>query len=127
MDNTPDYKENLAFAPGDWSDSGIKATTDRTVSMIAIVDRLERLQTKYDMAVGMLMSICMTLEEEKKLPNVVKDIKDLLSILRQNKKEKYITFHTGKWTFQHKGKYLGRYATLDEAIYARDEYLKNKQ
>lgn len=44
MDNTPDYKENLAFAPGDWSDSRVKGNTDRTASSIQLIEKIEELE-----------------------------------------------------------------------------------
>ena len=46
MNNTPDYKENLAFAPGDWSDSRVKTNTDRTASTIQLIEKIEELETE---------------------------------------------------------------------------------
>lgn len=39
-------------------------------------------------------------------------------------KVKYITYIIGKWVVRVRGKYLGRFSTLDEAIKVRDEYMK---
>lgn len=44
MDNTPDYKENLAFAPGDWSDSRVNGNTDRTATTIKLIEKIEELE-----------------------------------------------------------------------------------
>ena len=43
MNNTPDYN-NLAFAPGDWSDSRVNGNTDRTASTIQLVEKIEELE-----------------------------------------------------------------------------------
>lgn len=126
MNNTPDYTNNLAFAPGDWSDSRVTGNTDRTVTTIRLIEKIEELQKKHDMAMNMLTTVYLTLQQKNTFPEVRGDIKDLLITLKKKKKEKYITFHTGKWTFQYRGKYLGRYKTLDEAVAARDEYIRSK-
>lgn len=44
MNNTPDYKNNLAFAPGDWSDSRVKGNTDRTATTIQLIEKIEELE-----------------------------------------------------------------------------------
>lgn len=44
MNNTPDYNNNLAFAPGDWSDSRVVGNTDRTVSTIQLIEKIEELE-----------------------------------------------------------------------------------
>lgn len=44
MNNTPDYTNNLAFAPGDWSDSRVTNTTDRTESTIKLIEKIEELE-----------------------------------------------------------------------------------
>ena len=44
MNNTPDYKNNLAFAPGDWSDSRVTNNTDRTASTIQLIEKIEELE-----------------------------------------------------------------------------------
>ena len=44
MNNTPDYNNNLAFAPGDWSDSRVTNNTDRTASTIQLVEKIEELE-----------------------------------------------------------------------------------
>ena len=44
MDNTPDYTNNLAFAPGDWSDSRVNGNTDRTASTIQLIEKIEQLE-----------------------------------------------------------------------------------
>lgn len=44
MNNTPDYKNNLAFAPGDWSDSRVNGNTDRTASTIHLIEKIEQLE-----------------------------------------------------------------------------------
>ena len=44
MNNTPDYNNNLAFAPGDWSDSRVTNTTDRTESTIKLIEKIEELE-----------------------------------------------------------------------------------
>lgn len=44
MNNTPDYKENLAFAPGDWSDSRVTNNTNRTASTIQLIEKIEELE-----------------------------------------------------------------------------------
>ena len=47
MSDCEDYENNLAFPPeGDWADAGLKATTDRTDSMIEVVNMLERSSRK---------------------------------------------------------------------------------
>lgn len=112
---------------GDWSDSRVTNTTDRTNSMIEVIEKLEELQKKYDMAIGMLTAVYTTLKQNNSFPEVRSDIKDLLQFVKKTKKEKYITFHTGRWTFQYRGKYLGRYATLEQAITARDDYLRIRE
>lgn len=43
-DNTPDYNNNLAFAPGDWSDSRVVGNTDRTASTIQLIEKIEELE-----------------------------------------------------------------------------------
>lgn len=111
---------------GDWSDSRVVKTTDRTESMVTMVDRLEQLQKKCDIAINMLTSVYVELQEKGLLDELRSNIHDALSLVKQSRKEKNITFHTGKWTFQHKGKYIGRYKSLDEAVAARDEYIRSK-
>ena len=44
MNNTPDYKNNLAFAPGDWSDSRVNGNTDRTATTIQLIEKIEQLE-----------------------------------------------------------------------------------
>ena len=44
MNNTPDYKNNLAFAPGDWSDSRVTGNTDRTATTIQLIEKIEELE-----------------------------------------------------------------------------------
>lgn len=44
MHNTPDYNNNLAFAPGDWSDSRVNGNTDRTASTIQLIEKIEELE-----------------------------------------------------------------------------------
>ena len=44
MNNTPDYNNNLAFAPGDWSDSRVNGNTDRTASTIQLIEKIEELE-----------------------------------------------------------------------------------
>ena len=111
---------------GDWSDSKVNNNTDRTESMVAMVDRIEELQRKCDIAVNMLTAVYVELQAEGLLDEFRANIHDSLSLLKHSRKEKNITFHTGKWTFQYKGKYIGRYKTLDEAVAARDEYIRSK-
>lgn len=111
---------------GDWSDSRVVGNTDRTESMVAMVNRLEETQRRCDIAVNMLTSVYTELQEKGLLDELRANIHDALSLVKQSRKEKYITFHTGKWTFQYKGKYVGRYKTLDEAVAARDEYIRSK-
>lgn len=126
MNNTPDYNNNLAFAPGDWSDSRVNTNTDRTASTIQLIEKIEELQRKCDIAINMLTAVYVELQAEGLLDEFRSNIHDSLSLLKQSRKEKNITFHTGKWTFQYKGKYIGRYKTLDEAVAARDEYIRSK-
>ena len=44
MNNTPDYENDLAFAPGDWSDSRVNGNTDRTASTIQLIEKIEQLE-----------------------------------------------------------------------------------
>lgn len=44
MNNTPDYNNNLAFAPGDWSDSRVNGNTDRTATTIQLIEKIEELE-----------------------------------------------------------------------------------
>ena len=44
MNNTPDYNNNLAFAPGDWSDSRVNTNTDRTATTIQLIEKIEELE-----------------------------------------------------------------------------------
>jgi hypothetical protein len=111
---------------GDWSDSRVVKTTDRTESTIQLVEKIEELQRKCDIAVNMLTAVYVELQAEGLLDEFRANIHDSLSLLKHSRKEKNITFHTGKWTFQYKGKYIGRYKTLDEAVAARDEYIRSK-
>ena len=46
MNNTPDYNNNLAFAPGDWSDSRVTGNTDRTVTTIQLIEKIEELENE---------------------------------------------------------------------------------
>ena len=46
MNNTPDYNNNLAFAPGDWSDSRVTNNTDRTASTIHLIEKIEQLENE---------------------------------------------------------------------------------
>ena len=114
------------MSEGDWSDSKVNNNTDRTESMVAMVDRIEELQRKCDIAVNMLTAVYVELQAKGLMDELRGDIHDALSLVKQSRKEKNITFHTGKWTFQYKGKYIGRYKTLDEAVAARDEYIRSK-
>ena len=114
----------MVQSEGDWSDSRVVKTTDRTESMVAMVNRLEETQRRCDIAVNMLTSVYTELQEKGLLDELRANIHNALSLVKQSRKEKYITFHTGKWTFQYKGKYVGRYNTLDEAIQAREDYLR---
>lgn len=47
MSDYEDYENNLAFPPaGDWSDSRVLKTTDRTESTLELVNMIERLNHK---------------------------------------------------------------------------------
>lgn len=77
MNNTPDYKENLAFAPGDWSDSRVTGNTDRTVTTIRLIEKIEELE-----------------KENKKLRDAIKFQNDFIDFVGNESTKILLTLQT---------------------------------
>ena len=83
MNNTPDYNNNLAFAPGDWSDSRVNGNTDRTATTIKLIEKIEQLEKEN----AQLRKWCEEFnaldvaEENKKLRDAIKFQNDFITFV----------------------------------------------
>lgn len=83
MNNTPDYENDLAFAPGDWSDSRVNGNTDRTASTIQLIEKIEELEKEN----AQLRKWCeefnalTVAEENKKLRDAIKFQNDFITFV----------------------------------------------
>lgn len=82
MNNTPDYDNDLAFAPGDWSDSRVNTNTDRTATTIKLIEKIEELENKnkaLKKELIIMRDVCLLIfefAEKTKLPLNIKPLKD---------------------------------------------------
>ena len=81
MDNTPDYKNNLAFAPGDWSDSRVNTNTDRTATTIQLIEKIEELEKENskikDKHDALIVGEQFLISEWYKLKQLLKECRDV--------------------------------------------------